>query len=83
MAESEEELKSLLDESEREEWKSWLITQHSKDHGILSHRFMANRWDGEIMETVTDFIFLVSKITLGSDCSHEIKRLCSLEESYN
>ena len=41
-----EELKSLFDESERGEWKSWLKTQHSKseDHGIQSHHFMANRW---------------------------------------
>ena len=36
--------------------------------------------DGEIMETVTDFIFLGSKITVDGDCSHEIKRCCSLEE---
>ena len=37
--------KTLLDESERGEWKSWLKTQHSKneDHGIRSHHFMANR----------------------------------------
>ena len=53
--------------------KSWLKTQHSKnkDHGIWSHHFMANR---EIIETVTDFIFLGSKITADGDCSHEIKR---------
>ena len=46
MAESEEELKSLFDESERGEWKSWLKTQHSEiyGHGIQSHHFMANRW---------------------------------------
>ena len=45
MAESEEELKSLL-MSVKEEWKSWLKTQHSKNyhHGIQSHYFMANRW---------------------------------------
>ena len=36
--------------------------------------------DGEIMETVTDFIFWGSKMTEDGDCSHEIKRLCSLEE---
>ena len=36
--------------------------------------------DGETMETVTDFIFLGSKITADSDCSHEIKDACSLEE---
>ena len=45
MAESEEELKTLLMKV-KEEWKSWLKTQHSKnkDHGIWSHHFMANRW---------------------------------------
>ena len=46
MAESEEELKSLFDESERGERKSWLKAQHSEneDHGIWSHHFMGNRW---------------------------------------
>ena len=45
IAESKEELKSLLMKV-KEEWKSWLKTQHSKneDHGIWSHPFMANRW---------------------------------------
>ena len=43
MAESKEELKSLLMKVKRREWKSWLKTQHSK-HGIWSHDFMANRW---------------------------------------
>ena len=45
MAESEEETKEPLDESERGEWKSWLKAQHSEneDHGIWSHHFMANR----------------------------------------
>ena len=54
--------------------QSWLKIQHSKseDHGIWSHHFM--QIDGEIMETVTDFIFLGSKITVDTDCSHEIKR---------
>ena len=62
------------DEGERGEWKSWLRTQYSKnkDHGIWSHHFMVNRWWK--METVTDFIFLGSKITADGDCSHEIKR---------
>ena len=65
--------KEPLDESERE-WKIWLKIQHSKneDHGIWSLHFMAR--DGETMETVTDFIFLGSKITADGDCSHEIKR---------
>ena len=64
----------LLDKSERGEWKSWLKTQHSKneDHGIWAHHFMANRWGSN--ETVTDFIFLGSKITADGDCSHKIKR---------
>ena len=46
MAESEEELKSLLMKVEEEEWKSWLKAQHSEneDHGIRSHHFMGNRW---------------------------------------
>ena len=46
MAESEEELKSLLMKVKEESGKSWLKTQHSqnKDHGIQSHHFMGNRW---------------------------------------
>ena len=46
MAESEEELKSLLMKVKKQNEKNWLKTQHSKskDHGILSHHFMANRW---------------------------------------
>ena len=64
----------LLYESERGEWKSCLKTQHSKneDHGIQSHHFMANRW--ETIGTVTDYLFLGSKIIADGDCSHEIKR---------
>ena len=70
MAESKEGLKSLLMVKE-EEWKSCLKTQHVKneDHAIWSHHFMANRRGGAGMETVTDFIFLGSKITTDSDCS--------------
>ena len=46
MAESEEELKSLLMKVKKESGKSWLKAQHSenKDYGIQSHHFMANRW---------------------------------------
>ena len=74
MAESEEELKSILMKV-RGEWKSWLKTQHSEnsDHGIWSHHFMETIW-GEKMKTVADYIFLGSKITVDSDCSHEIKK---------
>ena len=53
--------------------KSWLKTQHkeNQDHGIWSRHFIANE---EKMETVTDFIFLDTKITEDGDCSNEIKR---------
>ena len=73
MAESEEELKSLLMKV-RGEWKSWLKAQYSEneDHGIWPHHFMANRWG--TVETVSDFILGGSKITADGDCSHEIKR---------
>ena len=71
MAESEEELKSLLmkvrEESEKTGLK--LSTQKNEDNGIWSHHFM--QIDGETMETVTDFIFLGSKITADGDYSHE------------
>ena len=71
MAESEEELEPL-DEGEREEWKSWLKTQHSKI--MASGPITSWQVDGETIETVKHFIFLVSKITADGDCSHEIKR---------
>ena len=72
MAESEEELKSLS-EGERGEWKRWFETLHSKskDHGVGSLPWQI---EGGRVETVTDFIFLGSKITVVSDRSHEIKR---------
>ena len=59
MAESEEELKSLLMKVKVENEKSWLKAQHSesKDHGIRSHHFIGNI--GETVETVSDFIFFV------------------------
>ena len=70
MAESEEELKSLLMKVKEESGKSWLKAQHAEneDHGIWSHHL----W--EIVETVSDFIFWGSKIIADGDCSHEIKR---------
>ena len=81
MAESEEELKILLMRV-KEEWKGWLKTQHSKnkDHAIWSHNLMANR-RGK-METVTDFIFLGSKIIVDGDCSHEIQTLAPWKKNY-
>ena len=73
MAESKEELRSLLMKVKEESEKSWLKIQHSEneDHGIWYHYFMAN---SEKVETVTEFIFLDSNITADGDCSHEIKR---------
>ena len=74
MAESKEELKSLLLRMKEESEKADLKLNIPKtDHGIQPHHFIANRWR-EKMETVTDFIFLGSKITEDSDCSHEIER---------
>ena len=74
MAESEEELKSLLMKVKEERGKSWLKAQHSEneDHGIWSHHFMGNRLGN--VEAVSDFIFWGSKITADGDCSQEIKR---------
>ena len=51
--------------------KSWLKTQHSKTKIITSGPITSWKIDGETMKTVTDFIFLDSKITVGHDCSHE------------
>ena len=72
MAESEEELKSLLMNVKEDSEKTG-SKQHSKneDHGIWSTSWQT---DGETMETVTDFILLGSKITMDDHCSHEIKR---------
>ena len=74
MAESEEELKSLLMKSERGEGKSWLKAQHSETKIMASGPIISWQIDGETMETVTDFLFLGSKITADGDCRHEIKR---------
>ena len=70
--------KKPLDESERGEWKSWLKAQHSEPSGPITS------WeiDGETVETVSDFIFLGSKITAGGDCSHEIKRCLLLRRKF-
>ena len=73
MAESEEELKSLLMKV-KEQSEKLAKAQHSEneDHGIRSHHFMRNRW-GNSRNSVTLY-FLGSKITADGDCSHEIKR---------
>ena len=74
MAESEEELKSLLMRVERGEWKNWLKTQHQKTKIMSSSPITSGQIDGEKMEIVTDFIFLSPKITPDCDCNQEIKR---------
>ena len=54
--------------------KSWLKIQHSKNKDHAISPITSWQIDGETVETVTDFIFLGSKITVDSDCTHEIKR---------
>ena len=79
MAESEEELKSLLMKVKEENEKVGLKLNIQKTKIMASSPITSWQIDGETVETVTDFIFLGSKITADSDCSHETKR-CSLEE---
>ena len=74
MAESEEELKSLLMKVKEESEKVGLKLNVQKTKIIASGSITSWQIDGETMEIVTDFIFLGSKITVDSDCSHEIKR---------
>ena len=74
MAESEEELKSLLKKMKEEGEKSGLKLNIQKKKIMAFSAITLWQIDGETMETVTDFIFLVSKITADGDCSHEIKR---------
>ena len=76
---SEEELKSLLMKVKEKSEKVYLKLNIQKTKIIASSPITSWEIDGETMETVTDFIFLGSKITAEGDCSHEIKR-CSLEE---
>ena len=78
MAESEEELKSLLMKVKEENEKAGLKLNIQKLKIIASSPITSWQIDGETMETVTDFIFLGSKITADGDCSHEIKRFLFL-----
>ena len=75
MAESEEELKSLLVKVKENSEKIGLKLNNIQKMKIMASGPITS-WqiDGEIMETVADFIFLVSKITVDGDCSREIKR---------
>ena len=74
MAESEEELKSLLVKVKEESEKVGLKLNIQKTKIIASGPITSWEIDGETVETVSDFIFLGSKITGDGDCSHEIKR---------
>ena len=74
MAESEEELKSLLMKVKEESVKAGLKLNIQKTKIMASGPITSWRIDRETMKTVTDFIFLGSKITADGDCSHEIKR---------
>ena len=73
MAESEEELKSLLMKVKKESENVGLKLNIQKTKIMASGPITSWQINGETMETVTDFIFLGSKITADGDCSHEIK----------
>ena len=66
--------KEPLDKSERGEWKLWLKAQHLKTKFMASGPITSWQTDEEPVETVADFTFGGSKITVDDDCSHEIKR---------
>ena len=74
MAESEEELKSLLMKVKQESEKAGLKLNIQKTNIMASSPIISWQIDGETMETVSDFILGGSKITADRDCSHEIKR---------
>ena len=79
MAESKEELMSLLMKVKEEGEKAGLKLNIQKTKIMASGPIPSWQIDGEAMETVTNFIFLGSKITVDGDCSHEFKRLLLLE----
>ena len=74
MAESEEELKSLLIKVKEESETVGLKLNIQKTRIMTSGPITSWQIDGETVETMTDFIFLGSRITADADCSHEIKR---------
>ena len=79
MAESEETLKSLLMKVKEESEKVGLKLNIQKTKIMASGPITSWEIDGETMETVTDFMFLGSKITIDGDCSYELKRCLLLE----
>ena len=82
MAKSEEELKSLLMKVKEESEKVGLKLNIQKTKIMASAPITSWEIDGETVETVADFIFWGSKITVDGDCSHEIKTLTFWKESY-
>ena len=83
MAESKEELKSFLMKVKEESEKVGLKVSIQKTKIMASGPIISREIDGETVETVSDFIFLGSKITAGGDCSHEIKTLTPWKKSYD
>ena len=83
MAESEEELKSLLMKVKEESKKVGLKLNIQKTTIMASNPITSWQTDGETMERVTDFIFLGSKITADGDCSHEIKTFDPWKKTYD
>ena len=82
MAESKKELKSLLMKVKVENEKVGLKLNIQKNKYMASGPITSLQIDGETMETVADFIFLGSKITVDGDCSHEIKRCLLLGRKF-
>ena len=80
MAESEEELKSLLMKVKEESGKVGLKVNIQKINIMASGPITSWEIDGETVETVSDFIYLGSKITADGDCSHEVQGCCSFKE---
>ena len=83
MAESKEELKSLLMKLKDKREKAGLKLNIQKMKIMASGPITSWQIDGETIETVTDFLFLGSKITADGDCSHEIKTLDPWKKSYD
>ena len=83
MAESAEELKSFLIKMEEESEKAGLKLNIQKTKIMASSPITSWQIDGETMKTVTDFVFLGSKITADGDCSQENQMLTSWKKSYD
>ena len=83
MAENKEERKNFLMKVKEQNEKAGLKLNIEKTKIMASGPITSWQIDGVTMETVTDFIFLGSKITAEDDCSREIKRPCSQKKSYN